>query len=80
MAPRGKFHLNKPGIGRIAKRDRGIKARLHSIAAPAAAKAGGHVEDYVTDRSVSAIIVGAEDQAANGSATKAAGETGLRLH
>lgn len=80
MAPRGKFVMNKAAIGRIAKNDRGIKARLHSLAEPAAAKAGGHVEDYTTDRAVSAIVVGEEDQAADGAATKAAGETGLRLH
>lgn len=80
MAARGHFVMNKPAIGRIAKRDRGIKAALHNIAAPAATKAGGHVEEYETDRSVAAIVVGAEDQAANGAATKAGGETGLRLH
>lgn len=80
MAPRGKFVLNKPAIGRIAKRDRGIKAALHKIAGPAATKAGGHVEEYETDRSVAAVVVGEEDQAANGAGTKAMGESGLRLH
>lgn len=77
---RGKFVMNKAAIGRIAKRDPGIKAAIHDLAERGATKAGGHVEDYTTDRAVSAIVVGAEDQAANGAATKAAGELGLRLH
>jgi hypothetical protein len=72
--------MDRRAIGRIAKTDPGIKAMLAKLAAAAAAKAGGHVESYTTDRAVSAIVVGAEDQAADGVATKAAGETGLRLH
>lgn len=78
--PRPGFHLDKAAIGRIAKRDEGIKAKLAEEAATAAAKAGGHVETYVTDRSVAAVVVGAEDQAANGAGTKAMGESGLRAH
>lgn len=77
--PRPGFHMDKAAIGRIAKRDPGIKAAIAELAEDGAAKAGGHAEHYVTDRSASAIVVGAEDQAANGSATKAAGELGLRL-
>lgn len=74
------FHMDRRAIGRIAKHDPGIKAELERLAAESADKAGGHVESYTTDRAVSAVVVGAEDQAANGSATKAVGETGLRLH
>lgn len=77
--PRPGFHMDKAAIGRIMKNDKGIKARIAEIAEKAADKAGGHVETYVTDRSVAAVVVGAEDQAANGSATKAAGELGLKL-
>jgi hypothetical protein len=73
------FHMDKRAIGRIAKHDPGIKAKLEELATEAADKAGGHVENYTTDRAVSAIVVGAEDQAAHGTATKAAGESGLRL-
>ena len=73
------FHMDRKAIGRIAKRDPGIKAKIAELASEGAEKAGGHVESYTTDRAVSAIVVGEEDQAANGSATKAAGELGLRL-
>ena len=74
------FHMDRRAIGRIAKTDPGIKAELAKIAAESAQRAGGHVESYTTDRAVEAVVVGAEDQAANGSATKAVGESGLRLH
>lgn len=74
------FHMDKRAIGRIAKTDPGIKARLDKEATESAQRAGGHVETYTTDRAVAAVVVGAEDQAANGAATKAVGETGLRLH
>lgn len=77
--PKPGFHLDYKGVGKIMKTDTGIKKRVHSIAAAGAEKAGGHVEDFVTDRVVSAIVVGAEDQAVHGRATKAAGELGLRL-
>jgi hypothetical protein len=74
------FHMDTKAIGRIAKTDPGIKAEIHRLAQTAAHKAGGHVEDYTTDRAVSAVVVDAADQARNGAATKAGGELGLRLH
>ena len=55
------FHRDAKAIGRIAKNDKGLKAFIHDTAEQGAARAGGHVEDYVTDRSVSAVVVGAED-------------------
>ncbi len=70
------FHRDAKAVGRIARTDKGLKAFIHETAAKGAAKAGGHVEDYVTDRVVSAVVVGEEDQAKNGAATKAAGELG----
>lgn len=74
------FHMDKEAIGRIAKTDAGIKARLEKEATEAARKAGGHVETYVTDRSVAAVVVEAEEQAARGVGTRALGESGLRAH
>ncbi|WP_229481666.1 hypothetical protein [Mycolicibacterium mageritense] len=79
MAPRRRkegFVRDAKAIGRIAKRDPNLKAFIHDVAEQGASRAGGHVEDYVTDRSVSAVVVGAEDQAKDGAATKAAGELG----
>lgn len=73
------FVANRAGIGRIMKTDPGIQAALDAIADPLAAKAGGTVEAYTTDRAVRAVVVGAESQAKDGAATKAAGEMGLRL-
>lgn len=70
------FHRDAKAIGRIAKTDKGLKAFIHNTAEQGADRAGGHVEDYVTDRVVSAVVVGAEDQAKDGKATKAAGELG----
>ncbi|ORA24892.1 hypothetical protein [Mycobacterium aquaticum] len=70
------FVADRKAIGRIMKNDPGLKAFIHGIAEKGASRAGGHVEDYTTDRTVSAVVVGAEDQAKNGAATKAAGELG----
>ena len=82
MPPRRRkegFVADRKAIGRIMKRDPGIKAFIHDTAAQGADRAGGHVEDYVTDRSVSAVVVGAEDQAKDGKITKAAGELGWAI-
>ncbi|WP_319456870.1 MULTISPECIES: hypothetical protein [unclassified Mycobacterium] len=78
MARRRKegFVADRKAIGRIARRDPGLKKVIHDTAAAGAERAGGHVEDYTTDRVVSAVVVGAEDQAKDGVATKAAGELG----
>ncbi|QEA10778.1 head-tail connector [Mycobacterium phage Weirdo19] len=70
------FHRDAKAIGRIARTDKGLKAFIHGVAEQGAERAGGHVEDYVTDRVVSAVVVGEEDQAKDGAATKAAGELG----
>jgi hypothetical protein len=72
--------MDRRAIGRIAKTDPGIKAKLAELAEESANKAGGHTEAYTTDRAVVAVVVGAEDQAAHGAATKAVGDTGLRMH
>lgn len=73
------FNANRKVIGDIAKNDPGIKARLRQLADQMAADAGGHVEDYVTDRAVSAVVVDAEKQAKDGVATKALGAIGGTL-
>ncbi|AUV60794.1 neck protein [Mycobacterium phage Rem711] len=79
MAPKRGFVLNKRNIGRILKEDAGIGAALDAIAEPVAASAGGTVDKYVTDRQARAVVVSAEEQAINGAATKALGETGRTL-
>jgi hypothetical protein len=77
MAARGKFVLNKRTVGHILKHDGGLKAAVHDTAEDAKDRAGpgATVEDYTTDRVVSGIVVGATDQAMNGTATRAAQQT-----
>jgi len=75
MAPRGKFKLNRKTVGAILRgADRGLKEAVHDAAEEMKDKAGpgATVEDYRTDRVVSGIVVGAADQARNGTASKAA--------
>ena len=72
------FHRDARAIGRIAKRAE-LRKILHDKVAPVAEKAGGRVDDYTTDRAVSALIVDAADQARDGAATKAAGEQGWEI-
>lgn len=79
MAQRGGFKGNRRVIGEILKSDPGVGAALDAIADPVAARAGGRVRKYVTDRQVRSVEVDAADQAINGSATKALGEQGLTL-
>jgi hypothetical protein len=79
MAPRGKFVMSKRWAASVLHRDPGLQAAIRGIAKDGADKAGGHVEEYHTDRFVAAIVVGAEDQANGGAATKAAGELGLPI-
>lgn len=76
--PKPGFHRDAKAVGRIA---RGAELRriMHAKAAPAAERAGGHVEDYVTDRAVSAVVVPAEEQAKNGAITKATGQLGWTI-
>ena len=69
------FHRDPKAVARIAKGAQ-LAAIIHARAARAAEKAGGEVNDYVTDRAVSSIRVPAEEQAKNGAITKAAGELG----
>jgi hypothetical protein len=77
--PPGRFILNKRWGAHVLHNDPGLKRAVKEIAEEGARKAGGHVEEYHTDRYVAAIVVGAEDQAEHGAATKAAGELGLRI-
>lgn len=80
MAKKAGFVADRAAIGRIAKTDPGIKAAVHALAERGAASTdGATVEDYVTDRSASAIVVRAEDQVADGAATKALGAIGGTL-
>lgn len=69
------FVRNHKAIGRIL-RSKAVADFVHAVAAQGAERAGGWVEDYITDRRVSAVVVHAEDQAKDGAATKAAGELG----
>ena len=73
------FVRNKAVVGRILKNDPGIQSALDAIANPMAAKAGGTVDSYTTDRAVRAVMVDGNAQAKDGAATKAAGELGLEL-
>ena len=73
----GKFILNKRWGAHILHNDPGVKKAIKGIATEGAHKAGGHVETYNTDRFVAAIVVGEEDQAKHGSATRAVGQLGL---
>ncbi len=79
MARKQGFVRNARAVGRILKTDPGIQAALDAIAEPLAAKAGGTVDTYTTDRAVRAVMVDGQAQAKDGAATKAAGEMGLRL-
>ncbi|BAX98860.1 hypothetical protein MSTE_03560 [Mycobacteroides stephanolepidis] len=79
MARQGKFRLNKKTIAYIAKNDKGLGKALDAVANAAAADAGATVEEYITDRQVRGIVGSKEDQAKNGSASKAFGRLGLRL-
>lgn len=74
------FQPNRAGIGQILKTDPGIIAAVTTAAEELAARApGATVDTYTTDRFVAAIVVDGESQAKDGTATKAAGELGLRL-
>ncbi|MCV7230669.1 hypothetical protein [Mycolicibacterium komossense] len=75
MARKQGFVPNRKNIGLILKEDSGIAAALDDIAEDAAAKAGGQVVKYVTDRQARSVVVDAEAQAIDGTATKAMGET-----
>lgn len=79
MTQRAKFVMSKKWGAHVLHNDPGLQKAIKGIAEAGAAKAGGHVEEYHTDRYVAAIVVGAEDQAKHGSATKAAGELGLPI-
>lgn len=73
------FVRNKAVVGRILKQDSGIQAALDAVVAPLAAKAGGTIDAYTTDRAVRTVMVDGAAQAKDGAATKAAGELGLGL-
>lgn len=75
----GRFIMSKRWGANVLHNDKGVQAAIRAIATEGAHKAGGHVEEYHTDRFVAAIVVGEQDQAEHGSATKAAGELGLRI-
>ncbi|MCT7372693.1 hypothetical protein A7R75_27190 [Mycolicibacterium llatzerense] len=69
------FVRNHKAIGRIM-RSQHVAEFVHDVVEPVAEKNGLTVDDYITDRRVSALMVEAEDQAKDGTATKAAGEAG----
>ncbi|WP_061009424.1 hypothetical protein [Mycolicibacterium mucogenicum] len=69
------FVRNHKAIGRIM-RSQQVAEFVHDVVAPVAEKHGLTVDDYITDRRVSALVGEAEDQAKDGKVTKAAGEAG----
>jgi hypothetical protein len=77
MARQG-FRLNKKTIREILKNDDGGKrAAAARILAAMPADSGATIEIYTTDREVVGIVVGADKQAKNGLATKAASAVGM---
>lgn len=79
----GRFVLSaadKAKIADIAKNSPAIKKVVRAVAADVLSRApGAHIAEYTTDRFVNAIIVDATDQAINGTATKALGQTSAQL-
>lgn len=72
------FRLNKATIGRILKTtDAPLKEAAARIAANIPDGELVRVDEYVTDRKVIGIVVAADGQAKNGTATKAASAAGL---
>lgn len=79
MAARQGFRGNRRVIAQILREDPGVGAALDAVAGPVAARSGGTVRSYVTDRQVRSVEVDAEAQAVDGVATRALGEQGLTL-
>lgn len=75
MAQRKGFRANRRTIGNILKSDPGVVSAVDEIADDAAGRIdGGEVRKRTTDRHVAEVFVGAEDQAVNGSGTRAVNE------
>ncbi len=78
MAKQG-FKRDAKVIGQILKTDPGLLAALKAEAETLAKDSGGTVDQDETDRAVFRVTVRAEDQAINGSLTKAVGKRGKTL-
>lgn len=78
-----KFTLNAAGkaaIANMAKNHKGIQAAVRAVGQAALANApGAHLVEYTTDRFVCALQVPADEQAKNGTATKAFGAIGKTI-
>lgn len=78
MAKSG-FKRDAKVVSDILRNDPGLQAALKAEAEALAKDSGGTVEQDETDRAVFRVIVRAEDQAINGSLTKAVGKRGKTL-
>ena len=77
MAQKEGFRGNRRVIGRILREDPGLGAALEAVANPVAEQTGASIRKYVTDRQVVSLGVDAEDQAVDGTVTRAFGSLGL---
>jgi hypothetical protein len=77
MAQRAGFRGNRRVISQILREDPGVAEALDAIAGPVASESGGEIRKYTTDRQVVSISVPAEDQAVDGTVTRALGRQGL---
>lgn len=77
---RQRVRLNRAGVGKVLKSE-AFAALANAAAAKVAAAAGegAVVEGYTTDRGAAAVLVSAEDQALNGTLTRAAAAAGLEV-
>jgi hypothetical protein len=78
MAKQG-FQRDAKAIADILHNDPALKAAQKAVADELAAKSGGEVVEYETDRAVYGVKVPAYLQARDGVLTKAAGSTGRTL-
>ena len=77
MAKQG-FRRNRKTIGQILKTvDGGKRTAAARILAAMPADSGAEIQIYTTDREVVGIVVGADKQAKDGIATKAASSVGM---
>lgn len=80
MARQTGVRLNNRNIGKFLKSD-AVAAIVNAAAERIAAEAGPNavVEQYTTDREAAAVLVPAEEQARDGTATRAAAAAGYEV-
>lgn len=79
-ATQGKFKLNRRTVRTIMREDNGLEAALEDAAEETLSEAGPNatIDKYRTDRMVAGIVVPADEQARDGTATRAAQQTASR--